>query len=136
MNADDTKVVEYSVDADGKEKRPRALDLLQSLSPAETIVPWQGVCELGAVLTRFTSTGRTAADPADVLRALTTRFRVVLPREDLVLRALTLRHAHQLSYWDALLLAACIDAGVTRLYTEDIQSKPVIDGVEIVNPFR
>ena len=42
---------------------------------------------------------------------------------------------YQLSYWDALLLGACRDAGVTRLYTEDRQSRPVIEGVEIVSPF-
>jgi predicted nucleic acid-binding protein len=35
-----------------------------------------------------------------------------------------------------MLLAACADAGVERLYSEDVQSCPSISGVEIVNPFQ
>jgi predicted nucleic acid-binding protein len=135
MNAVDTNVIAYSVDADGKEKRPKALALLQHLAPAETVIPWQVTCELGSVLTKFVADGRTEANPATVIAAITARFPLALPPEDLVLKGLRLRAAHQLSYWDALLIAACVDAGVTRLYTEDLQSRPVIEGVEIVNPF-
>jgi predicted nucleic acid-binding protein len=34
-----------------------------------------------------------------------------------------------------MLLAACRDAGVPRLYTEDFGSPSQIDGIEIINPF-
>lgn len=135
MNAVDTNVLAYSVDGDGKDKRVRALTLLNELPPAETVLPWQVVCELGSVLTKFAATGRTDADPAHLLRQVITRFQLVLPTESLGIEAFRLVRAHQMSYWDALLLAACIDAGVTRLYTEDLQGKPMIEGVEIVNPF-
>ena len=43
---------------------------------------------------------------------------------------------HSLSTWDALLIAACVDAGVNLLYTEDLQASRIIRGVEIVNPFE
>ncbi len=135
MNAFDTNVLAYSVDADGKEKRPKALSLIARLEPGETVLPWQVVVELGAVLTRCVAQGRTEADPASVIGALMARFPIVPAGDHLVLSALRLRKAHQVSYWDALLLAACLDAGVTRLYTEDIQGKPVIEGVHIINPF-
>jgi predicted nucleic acid-binding protein len=125
----------YSVDADGKEKRVKALDLLARLPPAQTVIPWQVACELGSVLTRFVASGRTPFDPAITISTIAARFTVVMPRESLVLEALALRASHQLSYWDALLLAACIDVGVTTLYSEDIQSRPVIEGVRIANPF-
>jgi predicted nucleic acid-binding protein len=134
MNAVDTNVLAYSVDGDGKTKRVRALQFLDMLS-SETILPWQVVCELGSVLTQFARTGRTKADPAEVTSAFCLRFSVWMPTEDLVAKGLRLSAAHQLSYWDALLLAACIDAGVTTLYTEDLQSRPVIEGVKIINPF-
>lgn len=135
MNAVDTNVIAYSVDADGKDKRPKALALLESLPPDQTVIVWQVACELGSVLTKFVRDGRTLADPAAVVRLVTTRFSLALPAEDLVTRALALSASHQLSYWDALLLAACLDAGVTTLYTEDIQSRPVVEGIQIVNPF-
>jgi predicted nucleic acid-binding protein len=136
MNAVDTNVLAYAVDADGKDKRVKALELLQTLKPTETVIPWQVACELGSVLTKFTLDGRSTGDPADVLAALTDRFTVVLPNEGLVARGLRLARQHQVSYWDALLLAACVDAGVTRIYSEDMQGKPVIEGVSITNPFK
>jgi len=40
------------------------------------------------------------------------------------------------SSWDAILVAACLDYGVTRLYTEDLHHGLRIDSLEIVNPFR
>ncbi len=135
MNAIDTNVVAYSVDADAGEKRLRALGLLARLDPADTVIPWQVVCEAGSVLLKLVVRGRSQADPSAVIGALMTRFRVAIPSEGLVLQGLRLREAHQMSYWDSLLLAACLDAGVTRLYTEDIQSRPVIDSVELIDPF-
>ena len=41
-----------------------------------------------------------------------------------------------LSFWDAMILAACATAGVKRLYTEDFDAYPVIAGVEVINPFQ
>ena len=43
---------------------------------------------------------------------------------------------YSLSFWDALLVAACLEAGVTRLYTEDFGAYPRIDGLEIIDPFK
>lgn len=39
------------------------------------------------------------------------------------------------SFWDALIIAACRDSGVNRLYTEDFDAYPVVNGLEVVNPF-
>lgn len=36
----------------------------------------------------------------------------------------------------AMILAACITAGVTRLYTEDFSGYAEVEGVQIVDPFR
>ena len=136
MNAIETNVIAYSVDADAGDKRLRALHLLDGLDPEDTVLPWQVICEAGAVLTRLLSRGRSHADPAEVGAALTARFHITMPSPDLVLRGLRLRANFQVSCWDALLRAACSEAGVTRLYTEDLQSKPVIDGIELLDPFK
>jgi predicted nucleic acid-binding protein len=34
-----------------------------------------------------------------------------------------------------MLLAACLEAGVTVLYTEDMGSPVVYDGLQLLNPF-
>ena len=41
-----------------------------------------------------------------------------------------------LSWWDALLIAACLAGGVQRLYSEDFDAYTRIDGLELINPFR
>ena len=41
-----------------------------------------------------------------------------------------------LSFWDALIVAACVENGVTRLYSEDFDaSTSALTGVLIINPF-
>ena len=41
-----------------------------------------------------------------------------------------------ISHWDSMLVAACVDARVDTLYSEDMQAGATYDSVEIVNPFR
>jgi predicted nucleic acid-binding protein len=42
----------------------------------------------------------------------------------------------QLSLWDSLIVMAAKRCGAKRLYTEDLNDGQMIEGVEIVNPFR
>ena len=44
-------------------------------------------------------------------------------------------HSTSLSHWDSLLLAACLEAGVETLYSEDLQDGANYDSVRVVNPF-
>ena len=43
---------------------------------------------------------------------------------------------NQLSYWDALMVAAAQHMGCTLLLTEDLQHDQRIDSVRIINPFE
>lgn len=46
-----------------------------------------------------------------------------------------LLNRYSLSFWDSVILAACLEGGVTRLYSEDFDVRRV-DGLEISNPFK
>ena len=50
-------------------------------------------------------------------------------------RALTYAERHRLSWYDATIVAAAALAGCSVLYTEDMHSGFVIDGVTIRNPY-
>jgi predicted nucleic acid-binding protein len=50
-------------------------------------------------------------------------------------RAVDLMTRYSLSFWDAMIVAACAEAGVMRLYSEDITGYLSLEGVELVNPF-
>jgi predicted nucleic acid-binding protein len=58
----------------------------------------------------------------------------VYPTRAVLARAEAL-HIGQWSFWDAMIVAACQDAGVTRLYSEDLPGSAPPEGLEIVNPF-
>lgn len=53
-----------------------------------------------------------------------------------VQRAFLIRNRYGFSYWDCQIIAAAMEAGCTTLYSEDMQSRQVIDGVlTVLNPF-
>lgn len=64
-----------------------------------------------------------ALEPALPLTAATTRAALALARD------------HGFSFYDALIIAAAIEAGCDVLYSEDLQHGRSIGGLAIVNPF-
>jgi predicted nucleic acid-binding protein len=50
-------------------------------------------------------------------------------------QASELEEAHQLSFWDALIVAAALKGGASRILTEDMNDGQSISGVLIENPF-
>lgn len=135
MNAVDSNILIYSVDAAGDPRSQIAADLIASLRPNDTVLLWQVACEIGAVLTRLVRTGRLPPESLDVAGVLRRLYPIVLPTSATLAEGLRIHREHQVSYWDAMLIAAAKDAGVTRLFTEDRQSRPHIEGIELVNPF-
>ncbi len=54
--------------------------------------------------------------------------------EDIV-SASQLEECHQLSFWDALIVASALRSGAEELLTEDLQDGQRFDGLLVVNPF-
>lgn len=52
-----------------------------------------------------------------------------------ILLASELEEQHQLSFWDALIVAAALKGGASRILTEDLSPGRSIAGVRIENPF-
>jgi predicted nucleic acid-binding protein len=50
-------------------------------------------------------------------------------------RGWKLQDRYQLSYWDALIVAAAKSAGCRYLLTEDLQSNQDLDGILVISPF-
>lgn len=136
MNAVDTNVFVYAMHGPDERKRAQAVSLLGGLRETNTVMLWQVACEIGSVFSRYIVQKALPPEAFESIAAARDRFPLALPSADVLRIGLEIHRQRQVSYWDALLIAACIDAGATRLYTEDDQGMPVIDGVEIVNPFR
>jgi len=50
-------------------------------------------------------------------------------------RGWKLQDRYQLSYWDALIVAAAQAAFCRYLLTEDLQAGQMLDEIEVINPF-
>ena len=138
MNAADTNVLVYAIDADEPVKQVAAIRLLDRLSePAsETVLLWQVAGEFLACLRRWQSAGKvSAADVEADIRDVLSMFPLAAPAPAVFELSLGLSSRFSLSHWDSMLLGACIDAGVDTLYSEDLSSGAVYQSVEVLNPF-
>ena len=64
------------------------------------------------------------------------KYQVVELTQEVLVRASGLRERYSLSFWDSLIIASTLTAGVATLYSEDMQHDLTIDNkVQIRNPF-
>ena len=139
MNAVDTNVLLYSLDASEPVKRDIAQELLRDLrtSTVRTILPWQVLCEATAQLRSWSNKKRISVEAANsYIQSFRGIFPLKTPRAVVFDYALELFQRFSLLHWDSLLIVACADAGVTRLYSEDMGHDMDFDGVLVINPFR
>lgn len=136
MNAIDTNILVYALSDDEPAKSLAAQQLLRSLQPTDTVLLWQVAVEFGAVVARLARQRRISTTEQDAWHMARSRFRLVLPEASCLELASGLRSRFGVSYWDSMIIAACLNAGVTTLYSEDRQSAPKIEGITIVDPFR
>jgi predicted nucleic acid-binding protein len=138
MNAVDTNILVYFLDADEPTKRAKAVALLERLGndDIETVLLWQVAGEFLSCLRRWESEGRISRDDTlQNLERVESMFRCILPTQSVLRNALELSSRYSLSHWDSILLAACMAAGVRTLYSEDLGHGAHYDSVGVVNPF-
>lgn len=133
MNAVDTNILIYAHDNSEPAKQAVAGSLIQSLS--DGVLLWQVACEYVAASRKLERLGYSRADAWQDLRQLQSVWVTKLPSWDVLARAEELMGRRSLSSWDALLIAACLEAGVARLYSEDFDDSVRAEGLEVVNPF-
>ena len=134
MNAVDTNVLIYARDPRDAVKQQKARFLTANLTDGALL--WQVACEFIAASRKLTAFGYTQAQAWGELEQLRVLWKLIVPSENVFVRAEQLTANHNLSFWDAMILAACMEGDITRLYTEDFDnSLKQTTGVEIVNPF-
>ncbi len=134
MNAVDTNVLIYAHDPRDTRKQSAASTQIESLK--DGVLLWQVACEYLAASRKLEPLGYSVAAAWQDLRDLRHAWLPALPTWELHGNAERIMRTYSLSLWDALILAACTEAGVTRFYTEDFGGRDLIEGVTIVNPFE
>jgi predicted nucleic acid-binding protein len=133
MTAVDTNVLIYAHDWRDERKMLIAQDLIDSLD--DGVLLWQVACEYLWVSRKLASQDYSYADALSDIDELRQGWKTAAPRWTVLDRARALK-GRGFSHWDSLLVAACLDAGVETLYSEDFQPGMRVESMRIVNPFE
>lgn len=134
MNAVDTNILLYAHDPRHAAKQAEAASLIESL--ADGALLWQVACEYLAASRKLQSFGLNYAQAWQDIRDLRRVWTTLLPNWSVLDGASRLLARHSLSFWGAMIIAACIEGGVRRLYSEDLGDLGHIGSLELVNPLR
>lgn len=133
MNATDTNVLIYLNDPRDPRKQAIAADLVSNLT--EGVLLWQVACEYVAASRKLEAFGYSRTQAYRDIRDLWRLWYTFLPTWGVIDRAEDLVNRFSLSHWDSILVAACLEANIQTLYTEDF-GYASIDGLDIINPFQ
>ena len=134
MIAIDTNVLIYACDQADPRRQNIALDLITDAR--DGVLLWQVACEFLAASRKLDKQGFTTAHAWNRLGEFRDLLPLVLPTDSNLTRAKELHLTRGASLWDSLVLAACVEAGVEILYSEDLPGFEDFEGVRIVNPFK
>ncbi len=131
----DTNVLLYSKDRRYPKKQTLAeKTILDGLENGSIAVSVQVLNEFYVNATSKLSPGLSIHEARTVCNS----FRVTSPSPlttETISLAWDVQDRFSLSWWDSLIVAAAMESGCERLFTEDMQHGLVIDGVRIENPF-
>ena len=133
MNAVDTNILIYVNDPRDPVKQEVATSLISDLT--DNVLLWQVACEYLAASRKLESLGYDRVQAYQYIRDLQLVWYTALPTWSMIDGAENLMSRFSLSHWDSMMIAACLEANVQTLYTEDLGYSS-IDGLGIVNPFK
>jgi predicted nucleic acid-binding protein len=130
----DTNILVYAHDIDAGLKQQKAIEILLDLRQQRSIaVSMQVLQEFYYTVTRKLAYPL----PKDEARAIVEDFSYwcveTTPAE--IKRAFQIEDEARINFWDAMIIAAAIKSGATRILSEDLNPGQTISGIQIENPF-
>lgn len=131
----DTNIFVYCFDRSREEKSVKAESLIyEALASRRGVISYQVAQEFVAVVRRF-RVPLNFGDIEDYWQTTLLPLLMVYFTPELYARALNLAHRDQLSWYDALVVAAALQGGCEVLYSEDMQHGRRFGDLVIQNPF-
>jgi len=129
----DTNILIYSIDIQAGNRHQLAKKLMQEMMLSDCILTLQSLAEFFSASTRKGKIPKheAIAQVDDWM----TLFPVINAAPSTLKMAMNAVRDHQFSFWDAMILETAVQAGVTHLYSEDIQHRQAWKGMVIENPF-
>lgn len=130
----DTNILVYAHDADAGVKRERAIEKLRQLWETDSgRVSVQVLQEFYINVTRKLASTVARSTAREVVSAYGAWVREPTTPQT-VLRATDIAELAQISFWDALIVAAAEQVGAGQLLSEDLNPGQQIVGIRVVNP--
>jgi len=130
----DTNVLVYACDRDNPEKQAKARSLIQRHAQADP------PCISTQVLQEFyvAATRKLGIEPLQAKAVMATfrHFETALVDGDDILRAIDGNILLQISFWDALIIAAARKLRCDVVYSEGLGHGQTYDGILVQNPFH
>jgi len=131
----DTNVLVYAHDTDAGDRHAVAkADLARLWDSREGVLSTQVLQEFYAVVTRKFKPPLPRAKARAIVAAYA-EWCAVATEPQLIVSASRLEEEHTVSFWDALIVQAAIQAGAERLVSEDLQDGRRFGTLTIHNPF-
>lgn len=131
----DTNILVYAHDSDSPEKQATSRALLfQSLREGTGVISPQVLSEFFVTVTQKVAQPLTEERARKEIVLLSTIASIDLDAT-LVIRAIEMKKRWQLSYWDALILAAAERAACNIVYSEDLSDGQTYGQVRVANPY-
>ena len=132
----DSNVILYAFDERNEAKQARAREILNVARQPEFCISFQVVQEVLNVITGVIAEVHAQDAGGPVLRDVLIPLWRVQPSQELYGRAIDVRRRYGYSFYDSLIIAAALEAGCTRVLSEDLQQGQRIEDLVIENPFR
>jgi predicted nucleic acid-binding protein len=130
----DTNILIYAHDREAREKHAAAARVLRQLWEDRTgVVSTQVLQEFYVNATRKIPIPLARSRARQVVEQYAV-WPVVEVDVRMIVHASELEERYQLSFWDALVVAAARRANASRLLSEDFNAGQVIEGVRVENP--
>jgi predicted nucleic acid-binding protein len=133
----DTNLFIYQLEASDESKSATADRIIcKGIETRNACISFQVVQECLNIILRKAEVSLSTDEAKQYLdHVLAPLFRVPASLS-LYRRALDLQTRYRYGFYDSLVIAAAIDAGCTRLYSENLQDGQRIEGLTVENPFR
>jgi predicted nucleic acid-binding protein len=109
--------------------------LARALVEGSGVISYQVVQETLNVITTKLNVPASSSDAQRFLEKVLRPLWRIMPSENLFANAIAIQSRFRFAFYDALIIAAALEAGCSRLLTEDMQHGQRIEGLTIENPF-
>lgn len=132
----DSNVLVYVMDKDDL-RHETATALVHHLLDKRTgVVSFQVVQECMSVLRHKLKPPVPSHEVAKFAQMILTPMWRVMPSDALYQQTLNIGDRYGFHFYDALVVAAALEAGCVKIYSEDLQHGQKIQSLTIINPFR